>query len=93
MAIDKQSYTNTKHTGIKIHKDQSRFLFDFRIDGKRYSKTYKSNPLHTKADRLKAAYNTLESLKAELVRVQGIEADTEATVNDYYKIFVCQRRS
>lgn len=84
MAIDKQSYTNTKHTGIKVHKDGVRYWFDFTLEGKRYSRLWKSNPNHTKVDRLKSAYNHLEQIKAEILYSKGITADMSATVHDYF---------
>lgn len=84
MAIDKKSYTNTKHTGIKVHKDGIRYWFDFTLEGKRYSRLWKSNINHTKVDKLKSAYNQLETIKAEILHAKGITADISATVNDYF---------
>ncbi|HIC12453.1 MAG TPA: hypothetical protein EYO75_03605 [Sulfurimonas sp.] len=84
MAIDKKSYTNTKHTGIKVHKDGLRYWFDFTLNGKRYSRLWKSNINHTKVDKLKSAYSQLESIKAEILHATTITADMGATVNDYF---------
>lgn len=84
MAIDKKSYTNTKHTGIKVHKDGIRFWFDFTLEGKRYSRLWKSNINHTKVDSLKIAYNQLEKIKVEILHATTITADIDATVNDYF---------
>ena len=85
MAIDKKSYTKTKHAGIKLHKDGIRFWFDFTLNGKRHSKLWKSNEAHTKADRLKTAYIELERLKAEILHKNEITANFDATVNDYFE--------
>ncbi|MCH9740978.1 MAG: hypothetical protein K0U38_09095 [Epsilonproteobacteria bacterium] len=42
MAIKLSDYKPTKETNIKVHKrDKRLFLFDFRIDGKRYREHYK----------------------------------------------------
>ncbi len=85
MAIDKQSYSRTKHVGVKIHRDSIKFWFDFKLNGKRYSKLWKSNINHTKADRLKSAYSELERLKAEILNSTTITADFGATINDYFE--------
>lgn len=84
MAIDKKSYTNTKHTGIKVHKDGIKYWFDFTLNGKRYSRLWKSNTNHIKVDRLKSAYTQLENIKAEILHATTITADMSATVNDYF---------
>ncbi len=84
MAIDKKAYSKTKHAGIKVHKDGLRYWFDFTIEGKRYSRLWKAQESHTKADRLKCAYNELEKIKDEILYSIGITADMNATVNDYF---------
>jgi len=85
MAIDKKSYTKTRYTSIKVHKDGIKFWFDFTLDGKRYSKLWNSNINHTKADRLKSSYMELERLKGEIVHASSITADMSATVNTYFE--------
>ena len=77
-------YTKTKHAGLKVHKDSISFFFDVRIDGKRYRQKWKSNPVHTKADRLKTAYEALEKFKLDTIHENTIEADMDATVLDYW---------
>lgn len=84
MAITATDFTKTKHTGIKAHKDGITYLFDIRIDGKRYRKIWESNPSHTKADRLKTAYNQMEAFRTETQHKNTITADLDATVLDYW---------
>lgn len=84
MAIDMTEYKKTKHTGLKVHKDGISYFFDVRIDGKRYRQLWKSNPVHTKPDRLKTAYEALEKFKIDTIHENTIEADTNATVLDYW---------
>jgi integrase len=83
--IISKDYTKTKHTGLKVNKDGITFLFDIRVDGKRYRQVWESNPAHTKADRLKTAYSMLEQLKMEIEHQQSITADTDATINTYWE--------
>lgn len=82
--ISTSDFTKTKHTGIKLHKDGITYLFDIRLDGKRYRKKWESNPSHTKADRLKTAYNECERFKQEVQHRNTITADMDATVLDYW---------
>jgi len=84
MAIDMSEYKKTKHTGLKVHKDGISYFFDVRIDGKRYRHLWKSNPVHTKPDRLKTAYEALEKFKLDTIHEKTIEADMNATVLDYW---------
>ncbi len=88
VAIIVKDYSKTKHTGIKLHKDGITFLFDIRIDGKRYRKVWGSNHGHTKADRLKTAYNALEVYRKEVEHEQNIVADTNATIDTYWDALV-----
>lgn len=65
MAIKISDYKPTKAKNIKVHKKDKRlFLFDFRIDGKRYREHYKyKQPSHTPADMLKEAVKELDKVK------------------------------
>jgi len=85
MAIDKKSFIKTRYPNIKIHKNGTRFWFDFTIAGKRYSRLWDANPVHTKADRLRQAQRKLEEYREEAKREQSISADMDATVYDYYQ--------
>jgi integrase len=84
MAITATDFTKTKHTGIKLHKDGITFLFDIRVDGKRYRKVWESNPIPTKADKLKIAYTKMEEFRKEVEHKNTITADVNATVLDYW---------
>jgi len=84
VAIDKKSFTKTKYPNIKIHKDSVKFWFDFTIAKVRYSRLWESNPRHTKADRLRQAQNQLQVFRDEVIHQDSIEADMNATVNDYW---------
>jgi len=84
VSIIAKDYTKTRHPGLKANKDGTTFLFDIRIDGKRYRKVWESNPSHTKADKLKTAYSALERFKIEIEHQQSITADTDATINNYW---------
>lgn len=84
MAIKMSEYSKTKHTGLKVHKDTVTYLFDIRIEGKRYRKTWKANKVHSKADRLKKAYEALEQFRKETLHQTTIVADMDATVIDYW---------
>ena len=68
MAIDANDYTQTKEKNIKLHKKDKRlFLFDFRIDGKRYRKSFKVQATnHSPRDNLKEARLKLEEIKEEI---------------------------
>ncbi len=88
MAIDKKAFTKTKHSNIKIHKDGIKFWFDFTINKVRYSRLWNSNRNHTKADKLRSAVKQLEVFRSEVEHQESIEADTNATVNDYWDILV-----
>ncbi len=85
MAIIATDYSKTKHTGIKVHRDGITFLFDIRVDGKRYRKVWESNQMHSRADRLKTAYDACEVFRRETEHKQNITADVDATVNSYWE--------
>ena len=83
LALDIGKYKKTKHHGLKIHENGIAFLFDIRVEGKRYRKVWKSNPNHTKADRLKSAYRQLEEYRDAVKRRDNFaELDFNATIND-----------
>ncbi len=85
MAIDKKAYLKIKYPNIKIHKNGIKFWFDFTIAGKRYSRLWDANQLHTKADRLRQAQAQLEKYRQEAMKQQCLSADMDATVQDYYE--------
>lgn len=85
MAITMSDFSTTKHPGLKIHKDTVTFLFDIRIDGKRYRKQWSSQKVHTKSDRLKTAFMALEDFKEEVLHSQTITANMDATINAYFE--------
>ncbi|WP_456392759.1 site-specific integrase [Nitratifractor sp.] len=68
MAIVASDYLQTRERNIKRHKKDPRlFLFDFRIQGKRYRKHYKVKATnHSARDNLKEARLKLEELKEEI---------------------------
>ena len=85
MAISLADYSTTKHKGLFVHKkDNNKFLFNFRLNGKATRKTFNANPSHSKADKLKTAYKALEELKDVKNRVGLSGANLKATVNDYF---------
>ena len=85
MAVLLKDYTTTKHKGLFIHKkDDNKFLFNFRLNGKATRKVFNANPAHTKADKLKAAYKELEKLKDVKTRVESSGADLNAKVDEYF---------
>lgn len=85
MAVLLKDYTTTKHKGLFIHKkDNNKFLFNFRVNGKATRKVYNANPVHGKADKLKTAYNEMEKLKGVQTRVASSGADLKATVDEYF---------
>lgn len=68
MAINIKEYKTTKETNIKVHKKDSRlFLFDFRINNKRYRKNFKVKATnHTPSQMLKTARSQLDIIKDEI---------------------------
>jgi len=68
MAIKASDYIKTRERNIKRHKKNERlYLFDFRIDGKRYRKQYKIKATnHTSKDNLKEARLKLDEFKEEI---------------------------
>ena len=83
---DAKGYKTTKHFGLKIHKDGNKFLFDFMLENKRFRKTFNSAKTQTPTDKLKSAYNALESFRDETIHAKTITADANATINDYFNI-------
>ncbi|WP_434579780.1 site-specific integrase [Sulfurimonas sp. NW15] len=74
----------TKSKGIKIHKSGLVFLFDFRVDGKRYRIKWKANPSHSPSDKLRTAQSQFNEVYEEKKREHSISADVNATVGDYW---------
>ena len=68
MAINPKDYKTTKETNIKVHKKDTRlFLFDFRINHKRYRKNFKVKATnHTPSQMLKTARTQLDIMKDEI---------------------------
>ena len=85
MAVLLKDYTTTKHKGLYIHKqNQNKFLFNFRLNGKGIRKVFTTSASLGKADKLKSAYNELESLKKVQSRVAHSGANLNATVDNYF---------
>ncbi len=85
MAVLLKDYKTTKHKGLFIHKqNDSKFLFNFRLNGKATRKVFNANPTHGKADKLKTANIALEKLKGVKLRVESSGADLNATVDIYF---------
>jgi len=88
LAIIAKDYIQTRHTGLKLHRNNVSFLFDIRVNGTRYRKVWNSNINDTKADKLRTAYQALEQYRNEIVYQQSTDADCNATVNDYWDTLV-----
>lgn len=93
MAINMQEYKPTKHTGVKINEDCIRFFLDFRVDGKRYKGTWKANPAHSKADRLKTAFFELERRRDDVTRQNQSTVALDKTLNEYWEEHKILKRS
>lgn len=85
MAIDPKEFQKTKYSGIKIHKDGITFLFDIRVQGKRFRKTWKANVAHTKSDRLKNAFFELEKFRERKNRDMQLSTPVYVTVGEYWQ--------
>jgi len=85
MALVLKDYKTTKHSGIKMHKDGIKFLFDVKINGIRYRKTFKAPIAQSKADKLKTAYGACEQFILAKTKELNSTADMSATVDEYYK--------
>ncbi len=92
MAIDKKAFTKTKYQNIKTHNDSITFWFDFEIAKKRYRRLWKSNPVQSKADRLRAAQTHLELFRKEIIQQEIIVADVNATIDDYWGILKTNKK-
>lgn len=93
MSIDKKAFTKTRYTNIKIHKNGIQFWFDFTIAGKRYSRLWNSNPVHTKVDRIRSAQNQLEVFRQEIIRQDSITVDMNATVDTYWNVLIENKKN
>ena len=87
MAINTADYIQTKEKNIKKHKkDKLLFLFDFRIDGKRYRRFFKSKAFaQTPKDLLRVARIELERQK-EMIRSGDISEDM--TVGQLFEMYM-----
>ena len=84
-SYDSRGFTITKHTGLRIHKDGKKFLFDVMIDDKRYRKTYTSKATTLNSnDTLQQAYNALQIWLEDTKKQLSLSVDLSATVNEYY---------
>ncbi len=89
MAIDLKAYTATKHKGIKVNKDHTTYLLEFKIDGKRYRRLFKGNSNHGRADNLKAAFITREQHISDIKGQDPTTQETSTrTVDQYFDIFL-----
>ena len=85
MAISLKEYTATKHKGLYINKkDINKFLFNFRLNGKGIRKVFIASSSLAKSDKLKTAYNALETMKKVQSRVALSGANPNAIVDDYF---------
>lgn len=85
MALVLKDYKATKHTGLRKHKDGSKYLFDILIDGKRYRKTYQSKADNlSSSDSLKQAYKHFEDWVQQKKKEISSSVDFSSTVDAYY---------
>ena len=83
---DSRGFKATKHTGLKIHKSEDKFLFDVMLEGKRYRNVYKITAKNLSIkDKIKTAYKALEEWVTDTVHAKTITANPNSTVNDYYE--------
>lgn len=82
--INTREYKKTSHQGLKIHVDGVSFLFDIKVNKKRYRKQFKANENDNKADRLNSAYIALNEFRSDTLHKDTIVADVDATVLDYW---------
>ena len=84
MAINLKDYKTTKEQNIKVHKKDTRlFLFDFRINNKRYRKNFKVKATnHTPSQMLKTARTQLDKMKDEIKN--GIYGNDLVTLDNLF---------
>ena len=84
MAINLKDYKTTKEQNIKVHKKDIRlFLFDFRINHKRYRKNFKVKATnHTPSQMLKTARTQLDKMKDEIKN--GIYGNDLVTLDNLF---------
>jgi integrase len=69
------------------HKlDKTKFVFDVKVGGKRYHKTYKGLASHTPKDRVKKAYDAMQEFITIKTEELSITVDIGSTVNQYFDI-------
>jgi len=88
MALNLNDYIPVKNVlNLKIHKkDNNKFLFDFRYEGKRYRKTYciKASSW-TKVDYIKDAKRALEKYKEDIE--SGYNSNTHIKLNKLFDFY------
>ena len=86
MAIDQSEYIQTKEKNIKVHKkNKLKFLFDFRVDGKRYRRFFISEAIaSTPKDLLSSARIELEKQKK---MIRSGEVDIKMNVSKLYDLY------
>ena len=93
MAIKLKDYLKTKHTGIKLHKnDATKFLLEFTIAKKRFRRLFTAHLAHGTKDRLKTAYEEREALISTFEAQSNSGANLNATVDDYFDIHAKSRK-
>jgi len=86
MAIDHNEYIQTKEKNIKVHKkNRLKFLFDFRIDNKRYRRFFVSEAISsTPKDLLSSARVVLEKQKK---MIRNGDVDVHINVSKLYDLY------
>jgi len=86
MAIDYTEYIQTKEKNIKVHKkNRLKFLFDFRIDNKRYRRFFISEAIaSTPKDLLSLARMELEKQKR---MIRSGDIDIRMNVSKLYELY------
>jgi len=93
MAIEIKYYLKTKHTGIKVHKnDATKFLLEFTIAKKRFRRLFISHSAHGTKDRLKTAYEEREAFITIFEAQSNSSANMKATVDEYFEIHKKSRK-
>lgn len=86
MAIDYSDYEPTDRPRLHKHKkDATKYLFDVKVEGKRFRKTYKGLATHTDRDRLDKAYDAMREFIVTKTKELGLTVSISSTIDDYYK--------